>query len=51
MWPPVRLRPDQGMSAGFASGRRGRRFKSGHPDSKFQLDGLAIREDAGPLII
>ena len=32
--PPVRLRPGQGISAEIASGRRGRRFKSGHPDHK-----------------
>jgi hypothetical protein len=30
--PPVRLRPGQGTSPEIASGRRGRRFKSGHPD-------------------
>jgi hypothetical protein len=30
--PPVRPRPGQGTSAEIASGRRGRRFKSGHPD-------------------
>ena len=30
--PPFWLRPDQGISADIASGRRGRRFKSGHPD-------------------
>jgi hypothetical protein len=36
---------------GRCSGRRGRRFKSGHPDSKVQVGGSAIREDAGPLIV
>jgi len=30
--PPARLCPGQGISAEIASGRRGRRFKSGHPD-------------------
>jgi hypothetical protein len=30
--PPDRLSPNQGISAEIASGRRVRRFKSGHPD-------------------
>ena len=40
---PVRLCPDQGISAEIASGRRGRRFKSGHPDQKFQVDGMIAK--------
>ena len=33
----------------LSSGRRGRRFKSGHPDQKSRLDGLTAHAAAGPL--
>ncbi len=48
---PRSTHPDQGRCTGIASGRRGRRFKSGHPDQKYQVDGLATRPVAGSLII
>jgi Phosphotransferase enzyme family len=38
-------------SVAASSGRRGRRFKSGHPDQKYQVDGLTARVAAGPLIV
>ena len=48
---PFRRRGVAQLGSALRSGRRGRRFKSGHPDSKFQVDGSVIHEMVGPLIV
>jgi hypothetical protein len=40
---PIRPRAGSSYPRAPCSGRRGRRFKSGHPDQKFQVDGMMAK--------
>ena len=50
-WPAASPRRERQPQPPPAHDWPGRGFKSGHPDSKFQVDGSIIREENGPLLI